>query len=114
MISLFEFCRDAHHGNGLEDQFADNPHVFYISTHLDGAYPWPAYGNPERTGINGTNVNVPLPKCAYGFIILLFPVCFDIPAFDFILSIRFAVLTQLIFKYFDPLRWCVSVARAIY
>jgi len=54
---------DAHHGNGTQDAFYDDPAVLTISLHQDGAYP-PGSGTVEETGAGagrGFNVNVPLP-----------------------------------------------------
>lgn len=53
---------DAHHGNGTQDVFADDPSVLYVSLHQ---YPWyPGTGAVEETGEGeaaGTTVNIPLP-----------------------------------------------------
>jgi acetoin utilization deacetylase AcuC-like enzyme len=53
---------DVHHGNGTQDVFADDPHVFYFSTHQ---YPYyPGTGAMRDVGRNagaGTVLNVPLP-----------------------------------------------------
>jgi acetoin utilization deacetylase AcuC-like enzyme len=58
---------DAHHGNGTQDAFWNDPRVAYISTHQ-----WPLYpgtgdlhdiGGPDAAG---TTVNVPLPAGAAG------------------------------------------------
>jgi len=53
---------DVHHGNGTQDVFAQDPDVFYVSTHQ---YPYyPGTGAATDTGHNGgagTLLNVPLP-----------------------------------------------------
>ncbi|RLC55109.1 MAG: histone deacetylase [Chloroflexi bacterium] len=53
---------DVHHGNGTQDAFADDPAVFYFSTHQ---YPYyPGTGHWRETGYGageGTVLNVPLP-----------------------------------------------------
>jgi acetoin utilization deacetylase AcuC-like enzyme len=53
---------DVHHGNGTQDAFADDPAVFYFSTHQ---YPYyPGTGHWRETGAGageGTVLNVPLP-----------------------------------------------------
>jgi acetoin utilization deacetylase AcuC-like enzyme len=53
---------DVHHGNGTQDTFADDPAVFYFSTHQ---YPYyPGTGPWDDTGQGagkGTVLNVPLP-----------------------------------------------------
>jgi acetoin utilization deacetylase AcuC-like enzyme len=53
---------DVHHGNGTQDAFADDPHVFYASTHQYPHYPgtghWREIGHGAGTG---TVLNVPLP-----------------------------------------------------
>jgi acetoin utilization deacetylase AcuC-like enzyme len=54
---------DAHHGNGAEHIFWDEPDVLTISIHQDGAYP-PGSGAIAARGGGageGTNINVPLP-----------------------------------------------------
>ncbi|HEX2168470.1 MAG TPA: histone deacetylase, partial [Longimicrobiales bacterium] len=53
---------DVHHGNGTQDAFYDDPHVFYLSLHIDGHYP--GTGAASETGIGagmGATLNVPLP-----------------------------------------------------
>src|SRR5260221_4667907 len=48
---------DAHHGNGTQDIFWDDPTVLYVSIHE-----WPFYPGTGRPGEgNETTVNVPLP-----------------------------------------------------
>jgi acetoin utilization deacetylase AcuC-like enzyme len=53
---------DVHHGNGTQDSFADNPAIFYFSSHQ---YPhYPGTGHWRETGHGpgkGTLLNVPLP-----------------------------------------------------
>jgi acetoin utilization deacetylase AcuC-like enzyme len=54
---------DAHHGNGTQDAFYDDPSVLTISLHQDGAYParsGATHETGEGTG-RGYNINVPLP-----------------------------------------------------
>lgn len=56
---------DVHHGNGTQDIFANDPHVFYISTH--GWPLWPGSGHRRETGPRagaGTTLNIPLPQLA--------------------------------------------------
>jgi acetoin utilization deacetylase AcuC-like enzyme len=53
---------DVHHGNGTQDIFADDPAVFYFSTHQSPYYP--GTGRWDETGRGageGTLLNVPLP-----------------------------------------------------
>ena len=48
---------DVHHGNGTQERFADDPTLFYASTHQ---YPlYPGTGAASETGV-GNIVNVPL------------------------------------------------------
>lgn len=68
-VWVFDF--DAHHGNGTQDVFYDDPRVLFVSTHQ-----WPLYpGTGRRTetgwgsGI-GTTLNVPLPPRATGDVFL--------------------------------------------
>jgi acetoin utilization deacetylase AcuC-like enzyme len=62
---------DAHHGNGTQDAFWDDPRVAYVSLHQ-----WPLYpgtGALDEVGgpaALGTTVNVPLPAGATGDVYL--------------------------------------------
>jgi len=54
---------DVHHGNGTQDIFADDPAVFYFSTHQYPHYPGTGRWNETGTGRGtGTVLNVPLPS----------------------------------------------------
>ncbi len=57
---------DAHHGDGVEAAFWDDPAVLTVSLHMDTAYAYPfrggtfaQQGGPEALG---SSLNVPLPK----------------------------------------------------
>ena len=58
---------DAHHGNGTQDIFYDDPRVLFVSWHQ-----WPLYpgsGRIEETGSGagaGTTLNIPLPPGSTG------------------------------------------------
>lgn len=58
---------DAHHGNGTQEVFYDDPDVLFVSLHQ---YPWyPFTGRVDEQGAGmglGTTVNVPLPAGATG------------------------------------------------
>jgi acetoin utilization deacetylase AcuC-like enzyme len=58
---------DAHHGNGTQDAFYEDPRVLYVSFH---EYPlYPGTGSLEETGRGegaGMTINVPLPAGATG------------------------------------------------
>ncbi len=58
---------DAHHGNGTQDVFFDDPRVLFVSTHQ---YPWyPGSGALEERGVGagfGSTINVPMPAGAAG------------------------------------------------
>lgn len=59
-IMIFDF--DAHHGNGTQDIFYDDPDVLYLSIHQFPLYP--GTGRVEEIGEGkgkGFNVNVPVP-----------------------------------------------------
>jgi acetoin utilization deacetylase AcuC-like enzyme len=62
---------DAHHGNGTQDVFYDDPRVLFVSLHQ-----WPLYpgtGRLTETGSDdgaGTTLNVPLPAGATGDVYL--------------------------------------------
>jgi acetoin utilization deacetylase AcuC-like enzyme len=58
-VAVIDF--DVHHGNGTQARFADDPSLFYASTHQ---YPlYPGTGGAGETGV-GNIVNVPLPPMA--------------------------------------------------
>ncbi len=62
---------DAHHGNGTQDVFFDDPRVLFVSLHQ-----WPLYpgtGRLTETGSGagaGTTLNIPLPAGATGDVYL--------------------------------------------
>ena len=64
-VAIVDF--DAHHGNGTQDIFYDDPRVLYVSLHQ-----WPLYpgtGWFEEVGVGngrGTTLNVPLPPRSSG------------------------------------------------
>ena len=60
---------DAHHGDGTQSIFYDNPNVLYISTHQDGRTLYPGTGFIDEIGEGegeGYNVNIPLPPKTNG------------------------------------------------
>ena len=58
-VAVIDF--DVHHGNGTQAIFADDPHLFYGSTHQSPLYP--GTGARDETGV-GNIVNAPLPPHA--------------------------------------------------
>src|SRR5580693_2763701 len=58
-VAVVDF--DVHHGNGTQARFADDPSLFYASTHQFPLYP--GTGAASETGV-GNIVNVPLPPLA--------------------------------------------------
>ncbi len=97
-VWIFDF--DAHHGNGTQDVFYDDPRVLFVSLHQ-----WPLYPGTGRltdvgTGAGeGTTVNVPLPAGATGDVYLR--------AFDEVIAPvveRFAPTWLLISAGFDAHR----------
>ena len=55
---------DAHHADGVQGIFADDPRVLKISLHEDGHYLFPGTGSADEIGTGpgrGYSVNVPLP-----------------------------------------------------
>ncbi|MBX5454820.1 MAG: histone deacetylase family protein [Acidobacteriia bacterium] len=56
-IAVVDF--DVHHGNGTEAVFANDPELFYASSHQHPAYP--GTGMAHERGIAGNIINVPLP-----------------------------------------------------
>lgn len=59
-IAIVDF--DVHHGNGTQDIFCDDPHIFYASTHQMPLYP--GTGFPAERGIADNILNCPLPSGA--------------------------------------------------
>jgi acetoin utilization protein AcuC len=58
---------DAHHGDGVQSMFYDEPRVLTISVHESGRHLFPGTGEIDETGAGkarGTSVNVPLPPLA--------------------------------------------------
>jgi acetoin utilization deacetylase AcuC-like enzyme len=58
-VAVMDF--DVHHGNGTQARFADDPSLFYASTHQSPLYP--GTGRASETGV-GNIVNVPLAPMA--------------------------------------------------
>ncbi|MFH2091287.1 MAG: acetoin utilization protein AcuC [Pseudomonadota bacterium] len=60
---ILYFDLDAHHGDGVQQAFEDDPDVLTVSFHMDTAYAYPRRnGNLSDIGSCGTAVNLPLPK----------------------------------------------------
>lgn len=54
---------DAHHGDGVEFAFADDPQVLTVSLHMDTEYAYPFKGGDlGDSGALGNAVNLPLPR----------------------------------------------------
>jgi len=67
MRRVFVLDIDAHHGNGTQAIFCDDPSVLVMSIHMDPSYAFPGTGTIWETGEGegaGYNVNVPLPRGA--------------------------------------------------
>lgn len=61
-ICVLDF--DAHHGNGIQAAFEEDPDVLYISIHEHPSFSYPGTGYGDETGTGegtGTIVNIPLP-----------------------------------------------------
>ena len=52
---------DAHHGDGVEAAFLDDPDVFTLSLHMDSRYAYPFQGG-QLSDRTAASLNVPLPK----------------------------------------------------
>ncbi len=58
---------DAHHGDGVQAAFYEDPRALTVSVHESGDYLFPGTGDVDETGCGegrGTSVNVPLPPYA--------------------------------------------------
>jgi acetoin utilization deacetylase AcuC-like enzyme len=60
-VAIVDF--DVHHGNGTQDIFADDPSVFYVSSHEMPLFP--GTGAASETGV-GNILNIPLPTRSGG------------------------------------------------
>lgn len=56
-VAVVDF--DVHHGNGTQDDFHDDPTLFYASSHQSPCYP--GTGDASEVGVAHNIVNVPLP-----------------------------------------------------
>lgn len=56
---VFYVDLDAHHGDGVEAAFFDDPRVWTLSIHQSGL--WPRTGEAGRAGAEGTAINLPVP-----------------------------------------------------
>lgn len=58
---------DAHHGNGTQDAFFEDPRVLYVSIHQSPLYPGTGALHEVGSGAGaGTNLNLPVPPGATG------------------------------------------------
>jgi len=60
-VAIIDF--DAHHGNGIQAAFEDDPEVLYISIHEHPTFSFPGTGYAEEIGSGpgrGTTLNIPL------------------------------------------------------
>ena len=70
---IFILDWDAHHGNGIQSAFEDDPDIFYASIHEHPTFSFPGTGYAEERGTNagsGSTLNIPLPPGA-GDVMLL-------------------------------------------
>lgn len=68
-VWIFDF--DAHHGNGTQDVFYDDPRVLFVSTHQWPLYPGTGHFTETGRGAGvGTTINVPLPAGTTGDVYL--------------------------------------------
>jgi len=60
-IAIIDF--DAHHGNGIQSSFEEDPDVLYVSFHEHPTFSFPGTGYAEETGTGpgkGATLNIPL------------------------------------------------------
>lgn len=58
---------DAHHGNGIQSAFEEDPDVLYVSLHEHPTFSFPGSGYAEETGTGpgrGATLNIPMPPGA--------------------------------------------------
>ncbi len=69
-VAIVDF--DAHHGNGTQAAFVDDPSVFYTSIHQSRLYPGTGGASEMGAGPGtGFTINVPLPAGATGDVALM-------------------------------------------
>jgi len=64
---IFILDWDAHHGDGTQKIFYENPNVMYASIHQNGIYPYS--GDVKEVGVGegeGYTINIPLPSNSSG------------------------------------------------
>jgi acetoin utilization deacetylase AcuC-like enzyme len=97
-VWVFDF--DAHHGNGTQAAFEDDPRVLFVSLHQWPLYPGSGRASEVGTGAGaGTTMNVPVPPGTTGDVYLR--------AFDEVIApvvARFAPTWLLISAGFDAHR----------
>jgi len=72
-IAIIDF--DAHHGNGIQSAFEEDPDVFYLSLHEHPTFSFPGSGYAEERGTGlgrGATLNLPLPPGADDRMVLEF------------------------------------------
>jgi acetoin utilization deacetylase AcuC-like enzyme len=60
---ILVFDWDAHHGNGIQSAFEEDPNVFYVSVHEHPTFSYPGTGLAEEIGTGqgaGATLNIPL------------------------------------------------------
>lgn len=60
-VAIIDF--DAHHGNGIQDAFEEDPEILYISIHEHPTFSFPGTGYAEEIGTGpgrGATLNIPL------------------------------------------------------
>jgi acetoin utilization deacetylase AcuC-like enzyme len=68
-VLVFDY--DAHHGNGTQAVFFDDPRVLFVSLHQSPLYPGSGHVGEVGTGPGvGTTLNIPLPPGATGNVYL--------------------------------------------
>jgi acetoin utilization deacetylase AcuC-like enzyme len=68
---VWVFDYDAHHGNGTQAAFVEDPRVLFVSLHQWPLYPGTGRATETGTGAGaGTTMNVPLPAGATGDVYL--------------------------------------------
>lgn len=76
---------DAHHGNGIQDAFEDDPTVFYVSIHEHPSFSFPGTGYGDEDGVGkgkGCTLNIPMPPGADDTMLLQALDTSVIPALD--------------------------------
>lgn len=127
---IFILDWDAHHGNGTQKIFYEDPNVFYASIHQDGKTLYPYSGDIEEVGVGdgeGYTVNIPLPPNSSGTVAItclneiIIPVIEEFKPDIILISAgydghwrdKLADLRYTVDTYYNLMRYIIEVAKKV-